>query len=184
MKIKTFCASKDTVQLTEWEEIFANLIRIKVLTTFIEFLQLNKNDKQLNFYMTKGWNRNVSKQDTQMFHKHRKECLSNLIKYWMDMHKYWWLNILITILIVILIFSQFLDNMISKLRKYIHLLFILLCFIIGSLLFRCHLLKIPFLYVMWGTRLLSCQVTKMSLPSLTIKADQKSNVSISPSATY
>lgn len=26
---------------------------------------------------------------------------------------------------------------------------------------------------MWGTRLLSCQVTKMSLPSLTIKADQK-----------
>ena len=116
--------------------------------------------------------------------KHRKECLSNLIKYWMDMHKYWWLNILITILIVILIFSQFLDNMISKLRKYIHLLFILLCFIIGSLLFRCHLLKIPFLYVMWRTRLLSCQVTKMSLPSLTIKADQKSNVSISPSATY
>ena len=44
-------------------------------------------------------------------------------------------------------FSQFLDKLISKFRIYIYLLLILLCFIIGSLLFRCHLLKI--LFCMW-----------------------------------
>ena len=44
-------------------------------------------------------------------------------------------------------FSQFLDKLISKFRIYIYLLLTLLCFIIGSLLFRCHLLKI--LFCMW-----------------------------------
>ena len=47
------------MHLTEREKIFANLIRV---------------NKQLNFYMTKNWNRNVSKQDIQMFYKHRKGC--------------------------------------------------------------------------------------------------------------
>ena len=44
VKIKTFCASKDTVekvkiQLTEWEKIFANLISVKVYEEFFSLVQ-------------------------------------------------------------------------------------------------------------------------------------------------
>ena len=77
-----------------------------------------------------------------------QEIISKQFNQILDVNAYyWWLNISIRILIAILIFSQFLDKLISKFRIYIYLLLILLCFIIGSLLFRCHLLKI--LFCMW-----------------------------------
>ena len=46
VKIKTFCASKDTVekvkiQLTEWEKIFANLISVKVYEEFFSLVQFS-----------------------------------------------------------------------------------------------------------------------------------------------
>ena len=97
IKIKNFCASKDTIkkvkrQPTKCEKIFVNDMTNKGLISNIykQPIQLNiKNKKQTNKnpqttnYLIKKWaedlNTHFSKEDIQMANRHMKRCLTLLI---------------------------------------------------------------------------------------------------------
>ena len=82
IKIKSFCAEKETIsktkrEPTEWEKIFANDISDKGLAYKIykEFIKLNtqKTNNPVKKW-AKDMNRHFSKKDIQMANQHMKTC--------------------------------------------------------------------------------------------------------------
>ena len=82
MKIKSFCAAKETInkakrQPTEWQKIFANDISDKGLVSKI-YKELTKLHTRKTNNTVKKWaenmNRHFSKEDTRMANRHMKRC--------------------------------------------------------------------------------------------------------------
>ena len=86
IKIKSFCAAKETVnktkrQPTEWEKIFANDLSDKGLISKIHKELIKFNSKETNnpiMKWAKDMNRNFTKEGIDMATKHMKNALHHL----------------------------------------------------------------------------------------------------------
>ena len=86
IKLKSFCAAKDTIsklkrQPSEWEKIIENETTDRGLISKIykQLIQLNiRKNKQSNQKWEKDLNRHFSKEDIQMANKHMKRCSTSL----------------------------------------------------------------------------------------------------------
>ena len=87
MKLKSFCATKETIskvkrQPSDWEKIIANKATDKELTSKIYKQLMQLNTRKINDPVKK-WakelNRHFSKEDIQVANKHMKRCSTSFI---------------------------------------------------------------------------------------------------------
>ena len=86
IKTKSFCTAKDTVnktqrQPTEWEKIFSNDVSDKGLVSKIYKKLIKLNSKETNnpiMKWAKDMSRNLTEEDIDMAHKHRRKCSASL----------------------------------------------------------------------------------------------------------